>query len=515
MQMKAMCVYSELYGRDVSRDEIIDKIRSLDINKALSALRLLFSNLDTQWYLEYIYIKIKNLDENKIRNRVLYSKQGLFYTLKWLMAYSEQLNNNKFELKVLLEDIVDIIDLQIMISDYLEKDNINPMTYIYKNIYFNTQRNYKNEIVRAFEIYVKLASQKEIYNLKEYVDINEGFVSKYNISIKEYIAIEFLLLQFHLTDFKFKTLNLNKFLSKTNKIEEYNKIIRSLGQDMQSYKTWAKETIYDSWDYSEINKYPLIKINYNEYISLDSFTIVNLWFEGLYWKIVDSTSDRKKMIDFLGRPFEKYVELITEDVIKRSALEYEFIPEFKYGKGLCKRSSDAYIRKEKTLFIIECKAGRPKRSTFEKEDKNNIIEAIKKFCITSINQAQNAFNNICNEKKDLNFDKIEEIYIICVSLESVKHTKETVNIIKTELGNVLNERIKGYCNLNIEEYEAFCELLYESRDIKEILDIYMIDMDRNPFINCIYDNVKICIQYNFMNLKFVAVVKEIKEILGM
>lgn len=502
-----------MYGSQISRDDIIDKIKSLNIKNTLKVLKLLFSNLSTQWYLEYIYVKIKNLDKEKLRDRVLYSKQGLFYTLKWIMAYSEQLDNNEVELKLRLEDIVDIIDLQIMISDYLDKDNIDPITYIYKNIYFNTQRNSKNEIVRAFEIYVRLASQSEIYDPKEYVDINKSFISKYNISIKEYILVGFLLLEFHLTDFKFRTLDLNKFLSKTNKMEEYNSIIRSLGQDIQSYKKWAQETIDNSWDYSEINKYPLIKIKNNEYISLDSFTIVNLWFESLYWKTVDSTNNRKKTIDFLGRPFEKYVELITEDVIKRSGLEYEFIPEFKYGKGLGKRSSDAYIRKNRTLFIIECKAGRPLRSTFENEDRENIIEAIKKFCINPIMQVQQSFNDICEEKKDLNFDKIEDVYIICVSLESVKHTKETINIMKTELGSVLDERVKGYFNFNIEEYEAFCELLYNSVDIKEILNIHMNNMDTDPFINCICNNSKMCIKYSWMDLKFKALAQDIRKIL--
>jgi hypothetical protein len=92
--------------------------------------------------------------------------------------------------------------------------------------------------------------------------------------------------------------------------------------------------------------------------------------------------------------------LITEDVIKRSRLEYEFIPEFKYGKGLGKRSSDAYIREDRTLFIIECKDGRPIRSTFEKEDIDNIIKAIEKFCVNPIKQVKQSFNDICNEKKN-------------------------------------------------------------------------------------------------------------------
>jgi hypothetical protein len=113
----------------------------------------------------------------------------------------------------------------------------------------------------------------------------------------------------------------------------------------------------------------------------------------------------------------------------------------------------------------------------------------------------------------LNFDKIEDVYIICVSLESVKHTKETINIMKNELGSVLDERIKGYFNFNREEYEAFCELLYNEVDIKEILDIYMSNMDVGPFINCIYNYANMCSQYSWLDLRLGELAQDMSETL--
>lgn len=234
-ESKCISIYSELYGNQVEKDKIIDKIRRLNINKTLEILKILFNTLTTPWYLNFIYVKIKYLDEEKLED-LLYSKQTLFYTLKWIMAYSKQTNDDKMKLNISLEDIVEIIDLQLMISDYLDKDGIDPATYVYKNIYFNTERNSKNEMVRALEMYVRLSSQNDLYNTKEYVDINEKFTAKYNISIKEYIFVIFLLLSFHLTRFKFKNLDLDKLFDETKNQQKYIEVIKNLGQDIKSYK---------------------------------------------------------------------------------------------------------------------------------------------------------------------------------------------------------------------------------------------------------------------------------------
>lgn len=515
IKLKSITTYSELYGKQIEKSGVIDKIEKLNTNKTLEILKILFNTLNTPWYSNYIYIKIKDLDRERMGD-ILYSKQTLFYTLKWIMAYSKEINNNYTNKKISLEDIVEAIDLQLMISDFLDKDDIDPTTYVYKNIYFNTLRTLKNEIVRAFEIYVELASKNDLYNFKEYVDINQKFITKYNVSIKEYISVIFLLSAFHLTDFKFKNIDLNEFFNNTKNKYKYINIVKGLGQDIESYKRWAQKTIDNSWDYSEIYKYPLIKIEKNKYISLESFTIVNLLFEGLYWKIVetaDNENARKKIIDFLGRPFEEYVAMITEEVIEMLKSEYKFVHEFEYGKKSVKKSSDAYIIKNKTLFIIECKAGRPLRSTFEQEDKDNIKKAVEKFCVKSIKQAKKSFDDICKEREDLKFDKFDEIYIICVSLESVKHNKETINIMKKLLASNIDKKIKGYFNFNIEEYEGFCELLYNEIDVKKELDTYMNNMDDGTFYNYVYKYNKKIRKNSFISLKFETIAKKVNEII--
>lgn len=52
---------------------------------------------------------------------------------------------------------------------------------------------------------------------------------------------------------------------------------------------------------------------------------------------------------FFGRLFEKYIQNLTQEATKGS---YSYIEEFAYGKNN-KKSSDAYIRKDNDLLVIE------------------------------------------------------------------------------------------------------------------------------------------------------------------
>lgn len=56
---------------------------------------------------------------------------------------------------------------------------------------------------------------------------------------------------------------------------------------------------------------------------------------------------------FFGRLYEKYIQDITEDAAKE---EFTYIDEFVYMDGREeKKSSDAYIRKENELLVVEAK----------------------------------------------------------------------------------------------------------------------------------------------------------------
>lgn len=91
------------------------------------------------------------------------------------------------------------------------------------------------------------------------------------------------------------------------------------------------------------------------------------------------------------------------------------------------------------------------------------------------------------------FGNIREIYIITVSLENIPFTREVKQKVDEKLKSSLNNKVKGYCNLNIEEYELLCSLINNNINAIDIIKNY-----------CEYDDVsslKNFVKKEYLNLK--------------
>ena len=56
IKLKSITTYSELYGKQIEKSGVIDKIEKLNTNNTLEILKILFNTLNTPWYSNYIYI---------------------------------------------------------------------------------------------------------------------------------------------------------------------------------------------------------------------------------------------------------------------------------------------------------------------------------------------------------------------------------------------------------------------------------------------------------------------------
>lgn len=145
------------------------------------------------------------------------------------------------------------------------------------------------------------------------------------------------------------------------------------------------------------------------------------------------------------------------------------------------------------MLIIEAKSSRPIRSTFVSDDENSITKAINKLYIEPTLQANNAYENIMKSNHEAKFGNIREIYIITVSLENIPFTREVKQKVDEKLKSSLNNKVKGYCNLNIEEYELLCSLINNNINAIDIIKNY-----------CEYDDVsslKNFVKKEYLNLK--------------
>lgn len=503
---KVLAAYSDIFEcNQVPKDEIIKEIRKLDTKNSLIIIKALLSDLNNQEYYQKIYLDKygSNInDRNGYYSTVLFSRQGLWFTTKWILAYGDKENKKSISI---FDDTLQILQIQIMIADYLDKSQINPLTYIHKNFYINSERNVFNDIARTVYIYCELAKQKEVYDLKEYIDINEKFNHKYDYTIKEYLSVIFAFYYFNIGKNRYKIMNKNNFFKNVVIKEKVNKIINEISKSYFDYMNWALKTIDNSWDYEELIKYPLIQLDLESYVSIDKKFIENEFFEGLYYKIVDVCSekkDRDKIITFLGRPFERYISKVAEKTIENNFVGYEFIDEFIYGSN-GEKSSDSYIKFNNKLIIIEAKSTRPVRSTFVSADEESIQKAIEKLYVKTTLQANDAYENILKTQHKNKFSGINDIYIISVSIENVPYTQEVKQIVDSKLKGKLHNNVKGYCNLNIEEYELLCSMIENNINVMDIIKGYCQEQDPSLFKNYVYDkylNFKIdFIKKNFEN----------------
>lgn len=149
---KIIITYSDIYNCEkVNQKYIIKQIRGLDVRNSIVLINMLLSDVHTQYYYKVIY-GYKYMEEtksNKFKKNLLFSKQGLLYMLKWILAYGDYTLKRRI---IIIDDTINLLHLQIMISDYLDKEHINPLTYFHKNYYLNAKRNIVNDISRAIYI---------------------------------------------------------------------------------------------------------------------------------------------------------------------------------------------------------------------------------------------------------------------------------------------------------------------------------------------------------------------------
>lgn len=513
-ESKILTAYSDIYNcNQVKRDIIIQKIRGVNIRNSLRIIRMLLSDIDTQYYYQKIYwYRYKEYIKNDgYYEKILFSRQGLLYMTKWLLAYGDYTNTKE---RSKIDDTIELLHIQIMIVDYLDKEEIDPLRYIHKNLYFNSQRNIMNDIARAFYLYNELSQQSNLYDPKEYVDIYSGFVEKYGYTIKDYIFVMFSLYSFHIGKDRYKLINKDNLIKNMNQKEKISTIIDDISQRYCGYAKWARDSIDNSWDYEEFMRYPIMQLCNDEYISLEGNLIVNKFFEALYYKILDIYSgkgERNKVITFLGRPFEKYIEIVTEKSISASCCGYIYVDEFIYGKNN-EKSSDAYIILNDSMIIVEAKSTRPVRETFISEDGEKIDQAIEKLYVKPILQANKAYENIMKTSHKIKFSNINKIYIICVSIENIPYIKEVKQKVDLNINANLNDKVKGYCNLNIEEYELLCTMINNNVNVIDIISKYFMEDDPSPLKKYV-DNQYLNLKMDFINKNFEQFALEIRKCL--
>ena len=451
-------------------------------------------------------------------NQHIISIQMLLLLLKKVIQYGDSgtLSNTDYEIKE--EDYKKIIQLQLAVAERVsEMDASDPDTdyYLYATYHLNYQRNVANEFLRTYYMLEILDRDKNNFDSdvqNEYRDYYTAFQAHYDITPTQYIFLIFEEL-----DAYFSGVNGLLFQSMWRDVESkyghlknsplVKKTLGLVSRPVKDYQEWVTNTSDRRWDFSEFYAFPFMEDSNGKYISVSDVTLINAFFEKVFWMIRDCyPEDDSRAMSFYGRLFEKYIQKITEDV---AGHDYIFIPEYTYGNKRKKRkSSDAYLRKENRLLAVEAKGFSVLLDCMtrnEKVDKNNT-----KLFINPVLQADKCmYETIDNMPK---LSGVDEIFVVSVTMDNINAVPGYYNSIHNSIAqNKKCDKVRYFFNFSIEEYEMLLCLVESEEDIFPLLKEYFNNNLLLPFGNYILDRYPETRRTRFMEGIFKQATNKMKD----
>ncbi|QAS52353.1 hypothetical protein [Halobacillus litoralis] len=476
--------YSELFGIKGKEESIKNAIE----NKPLQDTILLLSRLqyldkmDPDIKRSYLfYLKKKGLLTQRaasvIASRTILNYQCILTLWKYIFAYgTEEMLKKSSNLSE--NDLIgSVISLFAKIGDTLYRDESKSLEIeLIRNIYFNNRPEVFASLGRSSYIYLDLAADESRYNKKEFIDIQSDFEKLNPYSMKEYFSIITSLISKFLSSDKKSTnepvlINPINYYHNTHLDTTGVKVVNELSFSYSDAKKWAMKTIHNPWDFSLFQIKPLFKYSNECYFPVCTPFLEDKVYESFFFKVRQMYND-DKILGFLGRPFEEYAALLGEESVNQSKLgHYEFIEEFNYGENNSKKSPDVMIKLGNKLAVFEVKNRRVRAASFLQGDEVTIKKDFNKMNIEPVQQAFKSITEIIETTVSNKLESIEEVYIFSVTTNKCRSLGSFENFVKDKLKDVReSDLIKGFVNLDIEEFEALCYLISKKRSIFNIVN---------------------------------------------
>lgn len=535
--------YSDVFSDFEKKPNLIEKIKKMNMHKTISIISELIQIKDAEcdpinvFGIEFrlpfeIVLKRdfcginsespEEMVKNKMlrKNQHIISLQMLLILLKKVIIYGnyDTLKDNDYEIND--EDYQEVIILQLLIADEISekhKEDVDTDHFLYATYHLNYKRNTANEVQRMYYMLEYLSKSRDIFDddiKAEYRDYYGDFTSKYNVTPTEYIELLFWELSYYNSEknalSKAKCWrNVDLIYKNIKEKEKISKVIDILKIEPIKLKEWAKETETEEWNFTAFYNHPFISDGYAEYISVSDVTLINAFFEKIFWLIRDCyPKEDSRAMAFFGRLFERYIQDATENVCINEYMHInEF--EFKVKKGT-QKSSDTYVRKGNNLLVVEAKGFSVLVDCMAKNEK--IETNNKKLFVNPILQADRCLDEVFDKKEE--FKGIEEAFIISVTLDSINAVPNYYNSIHKEIDEKKKcKLVHYYYNFSIEEYEILLYLIEQEIDIFDILREYFNGRVLSPFINYIREKFSNINMTKFMDKNYKEVSDKIKELL--
>lgn len=454
------------------------------------------------------------------KNQHVISLQMLLILLKKVFIYGDYntLKNQRYE--IIDDDYRDVIMLQLLVADEVSKKNeesIDTDHFLYATYHLNYRRNVAAEFLRMYYIMEVLSTRPELFDddiRAEYRNYYEVFTSKYGVTPTEYSSLLFWELHYYFSEKNVLSKsscwrNIDTIYKEAKEKEKTSVVIDLLKEIPDKLKEWATQTEDEEWNFTSFYTYPFISDGESAYISISDITLINAFFEKMFWLIRECYPEEdSRAMAFFGRLFERYIQDATKEACVG---DYTYIDEFPFKvKHNNRKSSDAYIRKRADLLVVEAKGFSVLVDCMarnEKIEKNN-----DKLFIKPVLQADECLNYTFSGKQE--FDGVEDIFIVSVTLDNINAVPNYYEAIHKEISDKKKcEQVHYYFNFSIEEYEMLLSLIEKGTDIFPILREYFTESILEPFSNYVRNIVPDIGMSTFMQRTFAEATEKMKAIL--
>lgn len=365
--------YSDVFSDD--KPNLIEKIGKMNIHKTISIISELIQVRDakcdpinifgmefkipfeTVLKRDYCGMNPKSPEEmieNEMlsKNQHIISLQMLLILLKKVIVYGNYDSLKITDYEISDEDYRDVIMLHLLVADEVSKKqkiSIDTDHFLYSTYHLNYQRNVANEFQRMYYMMEYLSINPQIFDddiKAEYRDYYGDFTSRYGVTPTEYSSLLFWELQYYYSEKNALSQlscwrNIDFIYKDAKEKEKISKVIDILKIEPFELKEWAEKTETEEWDFTLFYKFPFISDGESSYISVSDITLINAFFEKIFWLIRDcySQEDNSAMA-FFGRLFERYIQDATKDVCGNN---YIYIDEFSYWEKKISENHQMHI----------------------------------------------------------------------------------------------------------------------------------------------------------------------------
>lgn len=534
--------YSDVFSED--KPNLVEQIQKMNMHKAISIIseliqirnakcdpvnvfgfevRFPFETVLKQRYCGMKPAPPEEMLENDMmrKDQHIISLQMLLNLLKKVIIYGNYDTLEITDYEITDDDYREVIILQLLVSDEISEkheESIDADHFLYATYHLNYQRNVANEFQRMYYMMECLSKDAQSFgdDIKaEYRNYYSDFTCRYGITPTEYSSLLFWELHYYFSEkntlSKSKCWrNIDLIYKNVKEKEKIAKIIDILKIQPIDLKSWACDTEKEEWNFTSFYSFPFIFDGKSNYISISDVTLINAFFEKLFWLIRDCyPKEDSRAMAFFGRLFESYIQKATKAACSN---DYRYIDEFEFlVKKNNRKSSDAYVRNGSCLLVVEAKGFSVLVDCMAKNER--IFENNKKLFISPILQADDCLNRFFDTKED--FIGVKEAFIVSVTLDNINAVPNYYNTIHKEISEKKKcSIVHYYFNFSIEEYEMLLYLIEQGIDCFSLLREYFTTEILSPFSSYITEKFPDIHMTQFMERNYKAATEKMKQILS-